>query len=111
MLINLPQFETLCVCASVCFVLLHLQELCVDLELGNRPALLGGSLSALLDPSEQVVDGTRNDTQLVLLDADVEAGSHGVRLSRTRLRAGEETDASVSLSNGVSSLIACVFQP
>lgn len=69
-------------CVCVC---LHLQELCVDLELRNRPALLGGGLSPLLDPSEQVVDSPRNDTQLVVSDVDVEAGSHGVGLPRTRL--------------------------
>lgn len=100
--------------ASVCVrVFLHLQELCVDLELRNRPALLGGSLSALLDPSEQVVDGPGNDTQLVLSDVDVEAGSHGVGLPRTRLDTGEKTsESSVTLSYGNKCLflpLSCVF--
>lgn len=59
----------------------YLQELRVDLELGDGPALLGGCLSALLHPPEQVVDGARNDALLVVSDVDVEAGSHGVRLT------------------------------
>lgn len=66
-------------------VFVHLQELRVDLELGDRPALLGGGLSPLLDASEQVVDGSGNDTELVVSDVDVEARPHGVRLTRTRL--------------------------
>lgn len=66
-------------------VFVHLQELRVDLELGDRPALLGGGLSPLLNPSEQVVDGSGNDTELVVSDVDVEACPHGVCLPRTRL--------------------------
>ena len=84
----------MCVCVCVC---LHLQELCVDLELRNRLALLGGSLYALLDPPEQVVDGAGNDTELFLSDVDVEAGSHGVGLPRTRLDEGEKKESSVTL--------------
>lgn len=64
---------------------MHLQELCVDLEFRDRPALLCGSLSALLHPSEQVVDSAGNDSQLILSDGDVEAGSHGVSLPRACL--------------------------
>lgn len=64
---------------------LYLQELCVDLKLRNGPALLGGGPSARLDPSEQVVDGPGDDAQLLLADVDVEAGPHGVRLSRACL--------------------------
>lgn len=75
---------------SAC-VFLHLQELCIDLELRNRPALLGGGLSALLDSSEQVVHGPGNDAQLILSDVDIEASSHGVRLPRTRLDREEKT--------------------
>ena len=82
---------------SVC-VFVHLQELCVDLELRHRLALLGGTLYALLDPPEQVVDGAGNDTELFLSDVDVEAGSHGVGLPRTRLdNKGEKTESSVTL--------------
>lgn len=68
---------SLCVCLCV---FLHLQELCVDLELRDRPALLGGGLSALLDPPEQVVDSPGNDTRLILTDVNIEASSHGVGL-------------------------------
>ncbi len=84
---------------SYACVLTHLQELCVDLELWNRPALLRGGLSALLDPTEQVVDGPGNDTQLVLPDVDIEARSHGVGLPRTRLDEGEKTGSSVIILN------------
>lgn len=98
-------------CVCVC-VFLHLQELCVDLELGNRPALLGGSLSALLDASEQVVDGAGNDTQLVLSDVDIEAGSHGVRLPRPCLDVGEKTESSImsALIMSVRNVVSCFFQ-
>lgn len=72
-------------------VFLHLQELCIDLEFRNRPALLSGGLSALFDSSEQVVHGPGNDAQLVLSDVDIEASSHGVRLPRTRLDREEKT--------------------
>lgn len=82
----------LCVCV---YVFPHLQELCIDLELRNRPALLGGSPSPLLDPSEQVVDGPRNDSQLIVSDVDVEAGSHGVGLPRTRLDMKEREEPQV----------------
>lgn len=63
----------------------HLQELCINLELGDRPALLRGSLSALLDSPEQVVDGAGNYTQLIVSDVDVKAGSHRVGLPRACL--------------------------
>lgn len=63
----------------------HLQELCINLELGDRPALLRGSLSALLDSPEQVVDSAGNYTQLIVSDVDVKAGSHSVGLPRTCL--------------------------
>lgn len=63
----------------------HLQELCIDLELGDRPALLRGSLSTLLDSPEQVVDGAGNYTQLIVSDVDVKAGSHRVGLPRACL--------------------------
>lgn len=86
-------------CVFPC-VFLHLQELRVDLELRHRLALLGGGLSALLDPPEQVVDGAGNDTRLVLSDVDVEARSHGVRLPRTCLDSGKGRQSSVTLPNG-----------
>lgn len=98
---------------------LHLQELCVDLELRNWPALLSGSLSALLNASKQVVDGPGNDTQLVLSDVDVEAGSHGVGLPRTRLDKGQKTElesvtllyqsAFVLLSKCIFTVFFCMF--
>lgn len=104
-------------CVGVCMcVFPHLQELCIDLELRNRPALLCGSLSPLLNPSEQVVDGPGNDAQLFLSDVDVEAGSHGVGLPRTRLDMEEKTESSLTLSNGSEGLflgvlcvVKCVF--
>lgn len=67
----------------------YLEELGVDLKLGYRPSLLLSGLSALLDALEEVVDGSRNDTQLVVYDVDVKARPHGVGLPRTRLD-GEE---------------------
>lgn len=84
-------YLNLSVCVFVC-VFLHLQELCIDLELRNWPALLSGSLSAVLDASKQVVDGPGDDTQLVLSTIDVEAGSHGVGLPRTRLDKRPKTE-------------------
>lgn len=63
----------------------HLQELGINLELGDRPALLRGSLSALLDSLEQVVDSTGNYAQLIVADVDVKAGSHSVGLPRACL--------------------------
>lgn len=84
-------FASVCVC-----VFLHLQELCIDLELRNRPALLCGSLSPLLYPLKQVIDGPGNDTQLVLSDVDVEASSHGVGLPRTCLEVEDNIESSVT---------------
>lgn len=58
----------------------HLQELGVDLELGGRAALLLGRLPALLDAFEQVVDGSRDDPQVLVGDVDIEARPHCVGL-------------------------------
>lgn len=69
---------------------LYLQELGVDLELGGGAALLLGGLLALLDALEEVVDGPRDDTQVLVRDVDVEACPHGVGLPRARLQDREE---------------------
>lgn len=68
----------------------YLQELGVDLELGGGAALLLGGLPSLLDALEQVVDGSRDDAQVLVGDVEVEARPHGVRLPRARLQEQEE---------------------
>ena len=59
---------------------MYLEELCVDLELGDGAALLLRRLPPLLDASEEVVHGAGDDAQLLLRDVHVEARPHGVRL-------------------------------
>jgi len=73
------------------FVSRYLEELGVDLELGGGASLLLGGLAPLLDALVEVVDGTRDDAQLLLADVDVEARAHGVGLPRARLDRQEET--------------------
>lgn len=68
----------------------YLQELGIDLELGGGAALILGGLPALLDALEEVVDGSRDDAQLLVQDVDVEARPHGVGLPRARLQEQEE---------------------
>lgn len=51
--------------------------------------LLGG-LSAFLNALEQVVDGSRDDPQVLVGDIDIEARSHCVGLPRARLEQQEE---------------------
>lgn len=70
----------------------YLQELGVDLELGGGAALLLGGLPALLDALEEVVDGSRDDAQLLVQDVDVKARPHGVGLPRARLQEQEEEE-------------------
>lgn len=68
----------------------YLQELGVDLELGGGAALLLGSLSALLDDLEQVVDSSWDDPQVLVGDVDIKTRPHCVGLSRARLQEPEE---------------------
>lgn len=76
---------------------LHLQELRVDLELGHRPALLGGRLPPFLDAPEQVVDSAGDDPELVSSDVHVEARAHGVSLPGTRLNKDEDENKEPSV--------------
>lgn len=59
---------------------MHLEELGVNLKLRHRASLLLGGLSALLDALEEVVDGARDDTKLLINDVHVKARTHGVGL-------------------------------
>lgn len=58
----------------------HLKELSVDLELGYGAALLLSSLTTLLDALEEMVDGSRDDAQLLICDVNVKASPHRVGL-------------------------------
>lgn len=64
----------------------HLQELGADFKLGWLDAGLLGPHPPALDSLEQLVDGPRDDSLLVLAQTDVEARPHGEGLPRTRLK-------------------------
>lgn len=68
----------------------YLKELGVNLKLRYGASLLLGGLAAFLNALEEVVDGARDDTQLLIWDVDVKACSHGVCLPWSRLDAGEK---------------------
>ena len=69
-------------------IIAHLQELGADFELRCCHPLALRRQLALLDAAEEVADGPRDDALLILRDAHVEAGAHGVRLTRTSLQRG-----------------------
>lgn len=75
----------------------HLQELGADFELGCCHALTLRCPLALLDTTEEVADGSRDDALLILRDVHVKAGAHGVCLPRTSLRRGSEGGAGWAL--------------
>ena len=85
----------------------YLQELCVDLELGYRLALLCGGLPSFLNASEEVPDCPGNDAQLLLTDVHVKPCAHGVGLSRTSLGEREKKgeDMIGSITNDIVSFI------
>lgn len=75
----------------------HLQELRIDLELGHRPALLGGRLLPFLDAPEQVIDCPGDDPKLIASDVNVKARAHRVSLPGTRLNKDEDKNKEPSV--------------
>lgn len=81
----------------------YLQELCVDLKLGYRLALLCGGLPSFLNAPEEMSDCPGNDSQLLLTDVHVKPCTHGVGLPRTSL--GEREKKGVDMIGSITNYI------
>lgn len=79
------------------FLVVELEELRGDLELGGSLAHLVRLRRQPLDAVKKVVDAPRDDAHHLRLNVHVEPGTHRVRLARPGLKQAQETH-SVSFS-------------